>query len=228
MEPTLNPEFFSIENREFYEKYFELLINRVTHATMELESDLGNANDSKNAIRMRDNMKAFTYLIQNLFNDKELDTQVIVNVANMINKSSPFVLNGYRTVGAPCIVDSEVPISKAANVAHDMECLVENYNTLWNDMDPYEKEAMFHIGFIRIHPFEDGNGRTGRLLLNFNLFRQGLAPVVLTKDMESIYHQYIKDFDEVKMGDLFRSQSIKEREIMEDLFQEFQESKKTL
>ena len=37
-----------------------------------------------------------------------------------------------------------------------------------------------------------------------------------------------RHYTEVKMGDLFRSQSIKEREIMEELFQEFQESKKTL
>ena len=36
-------------------------------------------------------------------------------------------------------------------------------------LELFKREARFHIEFIRIHPFEDGNGRTGRIILNAHL-----------------------------------------------------------
>ena len=40
-----------------------------------------------------------------------------------------------------------------------------------------EKLALFHINFEGIHPFIDGNGRTGRLILNLELIRSGFPPI---------------------------------------------------
>lgn len=45
------------------------------------------------------------------------------------------------------------------------------------ELHPIEKAALFHAKFEIIHPFADGNGRTGRLLLNFMLVREGYWPV---------------------------------------------------
>ena len=45
------------------------------------------------------------------------------------------------------------------------------------DLHPIEKAARFHGEFEMIHPFPDGNGRTGRLLLNYMLVREGYWPV---------------------------------------------------
>lgn len=56
-----------------------------------------------------------------------------------------------------------------------------------------KKEAKFHIRFERIHPFIDGNGRTGRILLNRNLLRQGLAPVIITDVSMEKYKKFISD-----------------------------------
>lgn len=228
METRLDQEIFSEENKEFYEEYFELLIAKVTNANMELEHDLGNPANSKNAIRFKDNMKAFKYLIQTAFNPNSLSEEIIIEVANTVNQSAWYVSNGYRKIGADTIDGSEVPISKHENVPHDMQVLLENYHTLWSNLDPYEREALFHIGFIRIHPFEDGNGRTGRLILNYNLLRQGLAPVILTTELEEYYHEFIKEFDEMSMARLFKNQSLQEKEIVDKLFQEYKENKRTL
>lgn len=44
-------------------------------------------------------------------------------------------------------------------------------------LHPIERAALFHARFETIHPFSDGNGRTGRLLLNFMLVQNGWWPV---------------------------------------------------
>lgn len=48
----------------------------------------------------------------------------------------------------------------------------------------YEREAKFHIEFERIHPFEDGNGRTGRIITNAHLLHNNFAPIIITSSMK--------------------------------------------
>lgn len=55
--------------------------------------------------------------------------------------------------------------------------LIDRYNTADREMHPIERAARFHAAFETIHPFHDGNGRTGRLLLNYMLVREGFWPV---------------------------------------------------
>ncbi len=61
-------------------------------------------------------------------------------------------------------------------VPSKMRELVEWYNKE-DCMHPIEKIAKFHAAFETIHPFADGNGRTGRLLLNYMLVREGYWPI---------------------------------------------------
>ncbi len=65
-----------------------------------------------------------------------------------------------------------------------------------------EREAKFHIEFERIHPFEDGNGRTGRIILNTHLIKNQMAPILITPEMRDYYIQCIDDNDYKKLGKL--------------------------
>lgn len=47
---------------------------------------------------------------------------------------------------------------------------------------------MLHIEFVKIHPFIDGNGRTARLLLNFELMKNGYPPIVIEKENRAEYY----------------------------------------
>lgn len=58
-----------------------------------------------------------------------------------------------------------------------------------------EREARFHIEFERIHAFADGNGRTGRILLNRNLIKSGYAPILITEKMIETYQGFINNQD---------------------------------
>lgn len=63
--------------------------------------------------------------------------------------------------------------------------------------DPFLREARFHVRFERVHPFEDGNGRTGRILVNRGLMRAGLAPVVILVEERAAYMDLLarSDYD---------------------------------
>lgn len=65
-----------------------------------------------------------------------------------------------------------------------------------------EREAKFHIEFERIHPFEDGNGRTGRIIMNKQLVDNELGPVLITNEMRTIYLDCIKREDYKTLGNL--------------------------
>ena len=64
--------------------------------------------------------------------------------------------------------------------------------------DLIEKVVRSHLHFERIHPFFDGNGRTGRMIMNQQLINHGLLPVAINKNSE--YRQSFKRYD--KNGDI--------------------------
>jgi Fic family protein len=52
------------------------------------------------------------------------------------------------------------------------------------NLDPILFAIEFHYRFIRIHPFDDGNGRTVRILMNFILMQYGYPPAIIRTDMK--------------------------------------------
>ena len=205
------------ENPDFYQDYMEMFIFRLTFSNMSIERDLGEIADSKNAIRLRDNYRAFQKLLTMFSYDMSED--LIIDIANTINKSSMYISNGYRKLGRT-LGDTNEPISDPKDIKSDMEKLLYNYYNEWNNLDPYLREAKFNIEFLRIHPFEDGNGRTSRLLLNFNLMKQKIAPVIITDDLVDDYFKARNNFDEEWIANMFRVQSEKELEVIDGLTKE--------
>lgn len=64
--------------------------------------------------------------------------------------------------------------------------------------------AWLHSAFVRVHPFVDGNGRTGRLLMNLALMRAGWPPAVIRKEDRLRYYEVLDahhttgDFDGIR------------------------------
>lgn len=70
-----------------------------------------------------------------------------------------------------------------------MTDLVEWYNheAAKGELSPVELASLFHYRYIRIHPFEDGNGRIARLLVNFILLRAGYPMIIVRSDDKDKY-----------------------------------------
>ena len=155
-----------------------------------------------------DGMVAFKRLLER--KEEPLTLDKIVETGDLVNASAWYISRGYRKMGE-YLVDTNIPISKPENISGDMERLVEAYQEAEEEgMDPFLQEAYFHIRFIRIHPFEDGNGRTSRLLLNANLLQKEIVPVIITDDLLPFYYSYIEQEDAESMAH-FVSDSITER-----------------
>lgn len=221
MKTKIDIDYLSPDNERFYTEYFELFIRRLTNLSSSL--NLENIDGNQIELRIRNNMKAFEYLKKLLFQNEKLSENAIMTIADIVNNDSLYISKGYRKIGDH-IVDSNIPVSAPDTIQGDVLDLLSKYETEWTQMDPFEREARFHIDFIRIHPFEDGNGRTSRLVLNFNLLKQHYAPVIITNDLTEYYHAYIRDNDVEGMTNLFRILSIKENEIIKGLYGEHQQS----
>jgi Fic family protein len=75
--------------------------------------------------------------------------------------------------------------------------LIEWYReeTSRSDLNPIFLAAEFHYKFIRIHPFDDGNGRTARILMNFILMRYQFPPVIIRTEEKSQYFSALSQAD---------------------------------
>jgi Fic family protein len=64
-----------------------------------------------------------------------------------------------------------------------------------DEVNPLILAAEFHYRFIRIHPFDDGNGRVARLLMNFILLMKGLPPVIIKTEDKQNYFAALRQAD---------------------------------
>jgi Fic family protein len=63
------------------------------------------------------------------------------------------------------------------------------------DINPIFLAAEFHYKFIRIHPFDDGNGRTARILMNFILMKFNFPPVIIKTEDKTNYFAALQQAD---------------------------------
>ncbi|MDR2407275.1 MAG: Fic family protein [Bacteroidales bacterium] len=65
------------------------------------------------------------------------------------------------------------------------------------ELSPIELATLFHYRYIRIYPFEDGNGRMARLLLNYILLRHGYPMIVIPATDSNIYFDILNKCDKI-------------------------------
>ena len=73
-------------------------------------------------------------------------------------------------------------------VNEQMEQMIALYVGKWKNLHVIERAALLHGEFVKIHPFIDGNGRTARLLLNFELMKNGFPTAIIKQEMRPRYY----------------------------------------
>lgn len=155
--------------------------------------------------------KALELVFKNLQDNKKFDERFIKKINETINRDIKDT-EGYRTVQVFIQGSEHIP-PEPEKIPNLMNYYVYNYNH--DEQDIFKKIAKYHIEFERIHPFEDGNGRTGRLLINYELLKHNLQPVVIAKEDRIKYFEFLRNNDSIGFSQWLQELSIKERDRME-------------
>ena len=83
--------------------------------------------------------------------------------------------------------------SKPENVSSDMKKLLEKYNSL--EKATFEDIVKFHKNFETIHPFQDGNGRVGRIIMFKECLKNDIVPFIILDKDKMFYYRGLKEFD---------------------------------
>ena len=216
----------------FLERYLLSLNSRLVYSNNRIELDIKEMDklyDNTNILSLDDNFKAFNMLLDKLNKDKDkkLTQDLIKQVANTINTHASYISNNYRTIDNEVKFEDKYPIEKSRNIPKKMELLLDNYYNNWKNLDLFEREALFNIEFLRIHPFDDGNGRTSRLILNYNMLLNGHAPVLIPSTKREEYFNARNKQDIKWIKELFEEESKKELIALDKLIDTYELEKKS-
>ena len=154
---------------------------------------------------------ALELLFKNLQNDEGFNDRFIKRLNETINRNIKDT-EGYRPVQIFIQGSEHIP-PEPEKVPNLMNYFVYNYNH--DEQDIFNKIARYHIEFEKIHPFEDGNGRTGRLLINYELLKNNIPPVVISKEDRVKYFEFLRNNDSKGLAEWLRNLSTEEKKRME-------------
>ena len=125
--------------------------------------------------------------------DSELDEELILLLHQMLIGGIDDAIAGrFRGQGEYVRVGTHI-----APAPEHVERMMENILiTYSSDLESYclDKIARFHLDFETIHPFCDGNGRIGRVIINFQLLRLGLPRLIIRNSDKERYYQAFSDY----------------------------------
>lgn len=137
---------------------------------------------------------AFEYITKLVSEKVPLSEKEIKEIHSLVLMNDRENRGVYRKLPVQILGSKHIP-PQPYMVEKLMEDLLINYNNRINDSNIIEIVAGFHLRFEGIHPFIDGNGRTGRLIMNFELMKAGLLPINVKY---SDRNKYYDCFDEYK------------------------------
>lgn len=118
--------------------------------------------------------EAFDYIVDLVKDKVELSEYIIKQIHFLVLADKPQDRGVYRRVPVTIMGAKHTPVQPYL-IEPKLQELLDWFKN--SDNDFISKLARFHIEFEGIHPFIDGNGRTGRLLVNLELMKLGYPPI---------------------------------------------------
>ena len=150
----------------------------------------------------------------------KIDEELIIKVHDMlldnIDKRKGFRTHEIRILGQP------FKPSPARYIQADIKLLIDWYYKNKDKINPLVLATFFHHKFEKIHPFSDGNGRTGRILMNHILNLAKYPPTIITKRFRKEYISAMNDADKALVKGLLNTDIKKYQNLIDFSLSEFE------
>ncbi len=133
----------------------------------------------------------------------KIKREEIIKIHKMLMKDIDEEI-GYRTLPMRILGAEHLKPPLPEKVKGEMDKLFEWYEKNKNELHPLELATNFHAKFEEIHPFSDGNGRVGRILLNSILIENKYPPIIIRKTTRVAYLKCLKAYDTTSSIPLMR------------------------
>ena len=171
-------------------------------------------------IEMKNHFRLFDYTLDTLNDD--LSKEMIINMNKILKRNTTDEENPRYNVGGFKIVPNKIGLinvidtSAPEDVEKDIDNLLLEYKKIKNVT--IEDIIDFHYKFELIHPFGDGNGRVGRIIMFRECLKNNIMPFIVLDNDKPFYMRGLKNY---KNDKLFLIDTIKhEQDLYEDIVNE--------
>lgn len=162
--------------------------------TVGVEQEPANVDDILEAVN---HFQCFDFLIDSALDT--LDERWIKNAYKILKSGTSDSRLEWFNVGeykSQRNMVGDTPTTLPENVQEEMAKLLFEYNRI--DKVSLENILDFHVKFERIHPFQDGNGRVGRLIIFKECLKNNIVPFIIEDDLKMFYYRGLKEWNNEK------------------------------
>ena len=163
-------------------------------------------------LEAKNHQTALIYVFNYVFKQGKVNEKFILKIHSILMNGIIENAGSYRN-HAVRIVGANVPTANYIKISNLMNELEKDINKKSNDIIALVSDI--HSRFEEIHPFSDGNGRTGRLIIQAMLLKNNLAPAIIRQEKKHFYYTYLNN-SQLK-GDLTQLQDFICDAILEGL-----------
>ena len=142
--------------------------------------------------------RCFDYILS--VADKELSETIIKHIHLLLKSGTTDSQKEWFAVGdykkRPNMIGDMIETSHPTKVASEIKNLLKEYRE--NSNIAFEDIIDFHYRFEKIHPFQDGNGRVGRLILFKECLKHNIPPLIIEDSMKDYYRRGLKEYEAEK------------------------------
>lgn len=147
-------------------------------------------------IEMKNHFRLFDYMLDII--DEELSKENIIEMNKILKRNTTdeddprYNVGGFKVVPNKIGLINIINTSSPADVEKDIETLLEWYKSIENVT--LEDIIEFHVRFERIHPFGDGNGRVGRIIMFKECLKNNILPFIVLDTDKPYYMRGLKEY----------------------------------
>lgn len=230
-------------NQQFPSEYLDDILVRLAYHSSAIEGNtislpqtvsiiLHNTVPKRTSLRelfeVENHRGAFALMLEKVQENEELSISLVKDIHERL-MDKLIVDRGRFKSNENAILGADFDTASPQETPFLMQQLIDNLN-YWLTVSTTEGEQLeaildSHIQFERIHPFSDGNGRTGRLFMNYSLLKEGFPPLVIqTEDkgqyLELLAEQNVRGLMEYALEQMTKEERRQEQFIEKEKVQE--------